>query len=65
MIVSLVGLGFSLADIENMTLGQLTLFSEAGGKQRKLEMREAIVASLAGARYSEENLAKLMKELEK
>lgn len=60
----LVRSGFSLDEIQNMSLDQFNLFLKAIGRQDKREMWRAVVTSLAGARYDDKSLDKLQRQLE-
>lgn len=57
--------GFSRADVFDMTLAQVRAYSAAVERARRRDLREAVVAALAGARYDEKGLKRLFKELEK
>lgn len=48
-----------------MTIGQITVFSEAVTKWDNIDMSRAITAALAGARYEQKSLNELYKELGK
>lgn len=43
---------------------QIKMYMQATEKERKRELKEQIITSLAGARYDEKSLQKLLKELE-
>ena len=47
-----------------MTLAQIRLFSESIDFHNKTQLRDAVIAALAGARYDEKSLKKLFKDLQ-
>lgn len=47
-----------------MTIDQIALYSDAIYKQRKVELKEAVITQMAGARYDEKSLKRLLKDLE-
>lgn len=55
---------FSLDEINNLTLGQMREFMKAITKMVKIDIKENIIANLAGARYDQDSLTQLLKELE-
>ena len=55
--------GFSYSHIMDMTLAQINLFVGAATRQLKSRMRNDVISALAGARYDEKALDKLLKDL--
>jgi hypothetical protein len=56
-------MNFSLAEIYDMTLDQLTLFVRAANRREKRQLKNDVIAALAGARYKEDSLEQLMRSL--
>ncbi len=46
-----------------MTLDQLTLFVRAANRREKRQLKNDVIAALAGARYKEDSLEQLMRSL--
>ena len=47
-----------------MTLAQLELYSAEVAKQHRIDLKEAVITQMAGARYDEKSLKRLLKDLE-
>ena len=47
-----------------MTIAQIELYCVAIEKQHKVQLTEAVITQMAGARYDEKSLKRLLKDLE-
>lgn len=47
-----------------MTIDQIALYMDAIHAQHKVELKEAVITQMAGARYDEKSLKRLLKDLE-
>jgi hypothetical protein len=53
-----------MPDIYEMSLDQINLYIKACLAQRKYQMRADVISALAGARYDESAVQKLLRSLE-
>lgn len=53
-----------MADILDMTLDQINMYLMSCSRLDKRDMRNDIISALAGARYDEKTVQKLMRSLE-
>lgn len=61
--MTLTASGFSLAEIYELSLDQLELFVSACNRRQKRQLRNDVLAALAGARYKEDSLEQLLRSL--
>ena len=47
-----------------MTMDQISLYTAAIAKQHRTRLTEAVITQMAGARYDEKSLKRLLKDLE-
>lgn len=47
-----------------MTMAQISLYMKAVSKSHRRDLTEAVITQMAGARYDEKSLKRLLKDLE-
>jgi len=47
-----------------MTIAQIEMYCRAVEKQHRIDLKEAVITQMAGARYDEKSLKRLLKDLE-
>lgn len=60
LIIILVTCGFSLSEIHNMTISQISMYTNSYNKHIKMDLKNNIYTSLLGNRGSKEDIDKAL-----